>query len=235
MTGSSSDSPSGIPRFDPRHAPVEPSAVSGQPIALERLTPHALRQRFAHPPSWQPEFDGDGPRMFADEPRDAAVLVPIVDQVSGPTVLLTKRATHLSHHAGQVAFPGGRVDADDRSVVETALREAWEEVGLATRHVDVIGQPPEYVTGTGFRVTPVVALVRPGVRLTLQMQEVAEAFEVPLAFLMDPRHHRRHLLQVDHGKRSFYSIPWRPESGREFFIWGATAAILRNLYRFVEA
>lgn len=236
MTGRSPESLSRIPGFDPRQVPIEPAADDGGPVAPEHLLPDALRRRFGAPPAWQPEFQGDSFRMREGEPRAAAVLVPIVTHADGPTVLLTERTAHLSSHAGQVAFPGGRVDPEDASVVHAALREAWEEVGLAQSRVDVIGHLPEYLTGTGYRVTPVVGLVTPGFELALQSQEVAEAFEVPLAFLMDPRHHRRHRMRLDHGERMFYSMPWRADaSTREFFIWGATAAMLRNLYRFLGA
>ena len=116
----------------------------------------------------------------------AAVLFPIVLRDNGQTVLLTQRTAHLKDHAGQISFPGGRVEAEDESPIHTALRETEEEIGLARKHVEVLGFLPEYRTGTGFRVTPVVALVTPPFELALDPFEVAEAFEVPLAFLLDP-------------------------------------------------
>ena len=158
--------------------------------------------------------------------------MPIVARDAGATVLLTQRPTHMREHAGQIAFPGGRSDETDGSLVETALREAWEEIGLMREHIEVIGSMPTYLTGTGYEVTPVVALVQPGFELRLHLGEVAEAFEVPLHFLMDPRHHeRRHLVHPD-AERKFLAMPYSAQ-GREFFIWGATAAMLRNLYQLL--
>ena len=157
----------------------------------------------------------------------------------GLTVMLTQRTAHLHDHPGQISFPGGRVEESDADATATALREAREEGGLPAEHVDVLGSLPEYTTGTGFIVTPVVALVRPGFRPQLDAFEVAEVFEVPLAFLMNPGNHRRHAVELAGAKREFLSMPWdgydaqgRP---RRYFIWGATAAMLRNLYRFISA
>jgi 8-oxo-dGTP pyrophosphatase MutT (NUDIX family) len=154
-------------------------------------------------------------------------------------VLLTQRTDHLRDHAGQISFPGGRAEMHDEDATATALREAEEEVGLRPRHVEVIGQLPTYTTVTAFVVTPVVALIKPPFTLTLDSFEVAEAFEVPLAFLMTPAHHQRHQFELDNAKREFYSMPWEaagPDGEmRRYFIWGATAAMLRNLYRFLSA
>jgi 8-oxo-dGTP pyrophosphatase MutT (NUDIX family) len=164
---------------------------------------------------------------------NASVLVPIVmrDQ---PTVLLTERTTHLSTHSGQVAFPGGKRDESDADAVFTALREAHEEVGLEHRFVEVLGELPTYTTGSQFVITPVVALVRPDHGLTLNAYEVADAFEVPLAFLMNPTHHRRHVLEWEGLRREWFSMPYM-DGRTERFVWGATAAMLRNLYRFLAA
>jgi len=154
-------------------------------------------------------------------------------------VLLTRRTDHLRDHAGQISFPGGRAETHDEDAVATALREAEEEVGLARSHVDVIGALPHYTTVTGFIVTPVVALVQPGLDLALDPFEVAEAFEVPLAFLMNPAHHQRHAFDLGGAQRRFLSMPWvaagADGSPRQYFIWGATAAMLRNLYGFLSA
>lgn len=154
----------------------------------------------------------------------AAVLFPIVLRDHGQTVLLTQRTAHLRDHAGQISFPGGRVEADDASPLHTALRETEEEIGLAREHLEVLGYLPEYRTGTGFRVTPVVALVRPPFELALDSFEVAEAFEVPLSFLLDPANHQRHSLHYRGALRNFFAMPYG-----DYFIWGATAGMIRSL------
>jgi len=164
------------------------------------------------------------------------VLVPIVDHPAGTTVLLTQRTFNLRDHSGQVAFPGGRIEPGDASPTAAALREAREEVGLAASAIEVIGQLPEYLTGTGFRVTPVVGLVTPGFVVRPDPGEVALVFEVPLAFLMDPHHHQRRRVLSDPAGRTFFAMPYRPPGApAEHFIWGATAAMLRNLYRLLIA
>lgn len=154
----------------------------------------------------------------------AAVLFPIVLRDNGQTVLLTQRTAHLRDHAGQISFPGGRVEAEDESPIHTALRETEEEIGLAREHVEVLGFLPEYRTGTGFRVTPVVALVTPPFELALDLFEVAEAFEVPLSFLLDPANHKRHSLHYRGALRHFFAMPYG-----DYFIWGATAGMIRSL------
>jgi 8-oxo-dGTP pyrophosphatase MutT (NUDIX family) len=160
-----------------------------------------------------------------DQPlTPAAVLVPIVLRSAGQTMLLTQRTAHLRDHAGQISFPGGRVEAEDSSPVHTALRETEEEIGLSRQHVDVLGFLPEYRTGTGFRVTPVVAVVRPPFELALDPFEVAEAFEVPLGFLLDPANHQRHSLHYRGALRSYFAMPYG-----DYFIWGATAGMIRSL------
>ena len=157
--------------------------------------------------------------------RQAAVLVPVIDRPHGATVLLTQRADHLSSHAGQVAFPGGRVDDSDAGPVDTALRETWEEVGLERSFVEVIGALDTYETGTGFSITPIVGLVRPGFTLTLQVDEVALVFEVPLDFFLDPANHQRESREWRGAMRHYYVMPY---DGHH--IWGATAGMLVNLY-----
>lgn len=154
----------------------------------------------------------------------AAVLVPIILRQEGQTVLLTQRTAHLRDHAGQISFPGGRVEADDLSPTHTALRETEEEIGLARERVEIIGFLPEYRTGTGFRVTPVVALVRPPFDLQPDPFEVAEIFEVPLAFLLDPANHQRHSLHYRGALRNYFAMPYG-----DYFIWGATAGMIRSL------
>ncbi|MBC7682507.1 MAG: CoA pyrophosphatase [Ferruginibacter sp.] len=225
-----------LPNFDPRKILVLGVDAHLPAVAAAQLLPDALRQRFQSPPVWQPEVRAE-PRFTDRALRQAAVLIPIVQHSlaqGGPTILLTERTAHMSSHAGQIAFPGGKVDATDADASAAALREAWEEVGLAPRYVQVIGELPVYVTGTAFIVTPVVALVQPGFTLVHQPEEVADAFEVPLAFLMDPAHHRRHALEWDGVQREWFSMPYTDAQG-ERFIWGATAGMLRNFYRFLSA
>lgn len=154
----------------------------------------------------------------------AAVLFPIVLRDQGNTVLLTKRTDHLRDHAGQISFPGGRVEDEDLSPIHTALRETEEEIGLARERIEVLGCLPEYRTVTGFRVTPVVALVRPPFDLQLDPFEVAEAFEVPLDFLLDPANHQEHSLHYRGALRHFFAMPYG-----HYFIWGATAGMIRSL------
>jgi len=160
--------------------------------------------------------------------KQAAVLIPIIARETEASVLLTKRTSHLQNHAGQIAFPGGRVDHTDASPLITALRETEEEIGLDRSLVTPLGYLDLYMTGTGYRIIPVVGLINPGHHLTLNPAEVDDAFEVPLSFLMSPENHLLHSRMVDGAERRFHAMPWR-----EHYIWGATAGMLRNLYRRV--
>lgn len=159
----------------------------------------------------------------------AAVLVPLVIGGEGMSVLLTKRTAHLHHHPGQISFPGGRVEQGDTSPVDTALRETEEEIGLQRSCVELLGALPDYFTGTGFRVTPVVGLVHPPFTLTLDAFEVAEAFEVPLAHFLDPANHEEHSIMHEGRLRRFHAMPYQG-----YFIWGATAGIIMSLYRLLN-
>ncbi len=232
-----------LPFFDPRRIPVLgiDSHLAG--VALDRLTPGALRERFTHPPVWTPEHSVE--KSFSDrQPALAAVLLPLVmrDEL---TLLLTERSSMLSTHSGQIAFPGGRTDETDANAVDTALREAQEEIALPRNFVEVLGTLPTYVTGSAFIITPVVALVKPGFELRPNPDEVADVFEVPLRFLMNPAHHRRHEVEFDGVLRQWLSMPYSEpgvaptadsaSQARERFIWGATAGMLRNFYRFLSA
>ena len=161
-----------------------------------------------------------------EELTPASVLFPIVLRQGGPAVLFTQRTEQLRDHPGQISFPGGRVEAEDTSAAHTALREAQEEIGLAAEHIEIIGYLPEYRTGTGFRVTPVVALVRPPFELRPDPAEVAGIFEVPLAFLMDFANHQQHSAHLRGKLRHFFAMPYG-----EHFIWGATAGIIVSLAR----
>jgi 8-oxo-dGTP pyrophosphatase MutT (NUDIX family) len=201
------------------------------------MTAAAMRRRFSTPEAWQAELTGDG--FVSRQLAAASVLVPLVQREHGLQVLLTRRTDHLRDHAGQISFPGGRVEPGDTDAAAAALREAEEEVGLRSQHVEVIGSLPVYTTVTNYVVTPVVGLVLPPFELRLDPFEVAEAFEVPLSFLMSPAHHRRHRIEIDGRTRQFLSMPWHGPGidgvRRDYFIWGATAAMLRNLYAFLSA
>lgn len=216
--------------FDPELLPVD--SLGGEPvIASDRLSATFLRQHFAQPPIWTPEITVERlVREMSGPPIDAAVLIPIVLRESGPTLLLTQRTAHLRDHAGQISFPGGRVDDTDASPLAAALRETEEEIGLDRQFVEIIGQLPEYQTGTGFRIQPFVGLVQPPFETVAEVFEVAEIFEVPLSFLMDGRHHQRRTAKFETGSRTFYVMPYG-----HYFIWGATAGMLRNLFHFLSA
>ena len=151
----------------------------------------------------------------------ASVLVPVIGRPGHPTVLLTRRSDALAHHAGQVCFPGGRVEETDIDIVDTALRETEEEIGLNRRHVEIIGKLDNYVTRTGFAVTPVVGLVSPPFDLNINSVEVADVFEVPISFVLDRRNHERQSKEWQNKMRHFYVLP-HPD----FYIWGATAGML---------
>lgn len=238
------DTPAATPRTrpalrNPHEIPVVATDGHLPPVPADRLQVDALRRRLAGATAWAAPIAGDGARadMFGDRPATAAsVLVPLVQRPGGLHVLLTRRTDHLHDHAGQVSFPGGRAEPSDADAVATALREAQEEVGLDPALAEVIGSLPTYTTVTRFVVTPVVALVRPDYILALDAFEVAEAFEVPLPFLMNPAHHHHHEFEFGGVRRRFLSMPWRPGHGdpREYFIWGATAAMLRNLYHLLS-
>jgi 8-oxo-dGTP pyrophosphatase MutT (NUDIX family) len=210
---------------------------SAGPPCGPSLTPEAVRRRFAHAVAGQRASDpamiatmrgdhslvpGGAPPASALTP--AAVLVPLAMRPEGLTVLLTQRTQHLSAHAGQISFPGGRQEASDADSVEAALRESEEEVGLPRDHVEVVGRLDTYITSTGFEVTPVVGLVRTPYPTKLDPFEVAELFEVPLAFIVDPANHRRDSREFKGRLRTFYVLPYQNRH-----IWGATAGMLVNL------
>ena len=217
--------------FDPALLPVNGLGGEGA-LDAARLEAGWLRARFASPvAAWQSEIVDDAqarhPRM-----TPASVLIPLVLRPEGLSLLLTQRTAHLTDHAGQISFPGGRAELVDVDAIDTALRETEEEIGLHRRHIEVIGTLPEYVTGTGYKVTPVVGLVAPPFEMTPDENEVAEIFEVPLAFLMNGANHQRLSFELPEGagRRTFYAMPYE-----RFFIWGATAGMLRNLFHFLRA
>lgn len=195
-----------------------------------RLTVETIARRLA---AWggtalrgDPELSASLPAPESPAaPVAAAVLVPLVDHPGGMTVLLTRRTQHLAHHPGQISFPGGRLDPEDGGdPVVCALRETTEEVGLESDRIRVLGRLDRYVTGTGFLITPVVGLVRPPFTVIPDPFEVADVFEVPLAFILDPANHQLHARVVGGRERSFWALSWG-----EFLIWGATAGMLVNL------
>ncbi len=219
-------------KLDPRTVPVTQVDTHLPAVSQEALRADALRTRFATPVAWHPELVAE--KKFMDRtPVAAAVLLPIVMR-SEPTVLLTLRTSHLSTHSGQIAFPGGKVDATDADAVSAALREAQEEIGLNSAFIEVLGKLPIYTTGSMFHVTPVVALVSPGFILQPNPFEVADVFEVPLWFLMNPANHRHHVVHWQGVEREWLSMPYQ-DGATERFIWGATAGMLRNFYRFLQA
>ena len=221
-----------IPRFSPESAEVLGWDGHLPRVPLQRLAPLGLRQHFAIPPVWQPDAMLEPPLNPLKPPVDAAVLVGVVMRPI-PSVLLTLRTAHLSTHSGQIAFPGGRLDEGDADAVAAALRESQEEVGLDPSHVELLGQLPLYLTGTGYRVTPVVALLDPAMRLNANPHEVAQVFEVPLAHVMNPANHCRHAVEWSGVRREWFSMPYE-DALQKRFIWGVTAGILRNLYCFLS-
>lgn len=176
-----------------------------------------------------PDFPGfDHPPGHTPVP--AAVLVPIINQPVGPTLLFTERTAHLHDHAGQISFPGGRVHAGDGDRIATALRETREETGMPPERVQIIGRLPDYDIPTGFRVTPVIGWIDPPVELSPDPFEVADIFEVPLEFFLDPANHQRHSRELRGLMRHYYAMPYG-----ERYIWGATAGMLHMLYRILTA
>lgn len=214
--------------------PITPAVLD--PIALRGL----IQQRVSPAPCAEPLRDWrrrplDAARsvpvadLFSRAPVPAAVLMPLVERVDGLSVLLTRRASHLPHHAGQISFPGGRLEPGDIDVVATALRETEEEIGLDRSFVSVAGFLPDHlIPVSGYRVTPVVSFVRPGFDLRPDPTEVEEAFEVPLRFLLDPANHVPQVREYAGVSVEFVDMPFGPHH-----IWGATAGMLYTLYRLL--
>ncbi len=189
-----------------------------------------LRLRFTEPRTPPETIYGDqGTRPGGGELHAASVLVPIVARPAEPTVLFTQRTAHLKKHSGQISFPGGRAEQTDASAEHTALRETWEEIGLAPERIELLGRLSDYHTRTGFRVTPIVGIVLPPFDLNPDDNEVAEVFEVPLSFLLDERNLQRHSREFEGVQRHFFAIPYE-----ERYIWGATAGMLVNLQRHLS-
>jgi 8-oxo-dGTP pyrophosphatase MutT (NUDIX family) len=227
------------PGFDAQSIPIHLVCSGEVKVSDTFLEPSALRARFQSPPQWQPEITDENrhviaadiiaKRETAGKVTKAAVLIPLLLKEDGISVLLTQRTNHLRDHAGQISFPGGRMDPQDQDPNDTALRESEEEIGLDRNRVEIIGHLPQYLTVSGYSVTPVVGLVQAQAEYVLDEFEVADVFEVPLSFLLDPANHQVRLWQSEQGGRRFYSMPYKNR-----FIWGATAGMLRNLYHLLK-
>ena len=227
------------PGFDAQAIPIHEVCSNQQKVSPDLLHPEGLKKRFQAPPQWEPEITDENRHVIAADiiarrqavgkVTRAAVLIPLVLKEDGLWVLLTQRTNHLRDHAGQISFPGGRMDPEDTGPEETALRESKEEIGLDPSRVEIIGHLPQYLTVSGYSVTPVVGLVQAQAEYVLDPFEVADVFEVPLEFLLNPANHQVRLWQSEQGGRRFYSMPYENR-----FIWGATAGMLRNLYHLLK-
>ena len=193
----------------------------------------SIRARFQNPAALALTQTVNHERRLHGQPLKAAAVLFGLVQRTEITVILTQRAKHLSTHSGQIAFPGGKVDPQDANPEATALREAHEEVGLSPSHVTVLGRLNPLVTGTAFRITPVVAWVHPEHEILANAGEVDHVFEVPLSFLMNPAHHQRRRTEHDGQVREWYAMPYQL-GDKEHFIWGATANIIRSFYAFLS-
>lgn len=226
--------PRHVAGFDPAAQPV----IDTEP--LPRLSPATLqlpfiRLAFSSRVAWrvEPVFSGyfDLDTSGHSDIIPAAVFIPLVERDDGVHVMFTRRAAHLYHHAGQICFPGGRIEPGDADYVQAALRETWEEVGIEPRFVEPLGTQPSFLTSTRYTMKPVVGVLHPGFELRPDRSEVDEIFEVPLAVLLDPALHRLHEIRpVAAAPRRFFSVSWG-----DYFIWGATAALIRNLYHYLAA
>ncbi len=222
------------PGFDPATQPVLPCAPL-QALPQECLCLDYICHAFQQPVNWQVEplfaqafVPGGADYLRA---RQAAVLMPLVQRDGGLHVLFTRRAEHLQNHAGQISFPGGRIEVFDRDPVAAAIRETREEIGVEQRYVRVLGVQPTLLTTTHFLMTPVVGELMPGFSILPDGAEVAEVFEVPLAALLDPTRHSLHQMQTSLGHgRHYFAIHWQ-----SYVIWGATAILVRNFYHFLAA
>jgi 8-oxo-dGTP pyrophosphatase MutT (NUDIX family) len=228
-----------IANFDPKQAPILPRDERFQALAASAVTEAFLTQKLlASLPAGQMQ-DAHIPKNPLLKP--SAVLIPIMQRgtdANGFTVLLTMRSAKLRKHSGQIALPGGKIDAEDENAIATALREAEEEIGLPTANCQVIGALPLHETGTGFEITPIVALVNPNYTPVLSEDEVSEIFEVPLLHILNPEHHNHHELTWTNEDgthtRDWYGIPSTDLDGTPRHIWGVTARVLRNFYEHLH-
>jgi 8-oxo-dGTP pyrophosphatase MutT (NUDIX family) len=228
-----------IPQFDPKQAPLLPRDERFQALPVDAVTEAFLIERLMQSLVADQTQDAHIPQNSLLKP--SAVLIPIMQRgtdASGLTVLLTMRSTKMRKHSGQIALPGGKIDAEDENAIATALREAEEEIGLPTANCQVIGVLSRHETGTGFEITPIVALVNPEYVPVLSEDEVSEIFEVPLLHILNPHNHNHHELSWinDDGPqtRDWYGIPSTDLDGNARHIWGVTARVLRNFYEHLH-
>jgi|GEM_PF-242895 len=225
-------------RFDPQKSAIRQRFESDTLLDDSMFMPDQLRARFSLDIPWVPEETDENKHIKASniiEKKEldgiearAAVLIPIIFRKNEPMVLLTERSHHLSSHSGQISFPGGRFSNADQCLVNTAKRETEEEVGIKERDIEVLGTFPEYCTISGYRVTPVAALIHSQSTFRLNSDEVTSILELPMKYLLNPRNFILRSWESDQGRRHFYSI-----TCENYFVWGATAAMLRNLYSFL--
>lgn len=220
--------------FDPSQPPLIP-VPSLPALPLQALEPDFLAQAFREPVHWQVDSlfkNSFFPGFLPESPNvRAAVCIAITPSINNPGVLFTRRAIHLHNHAGQISFPGGRIEHSDVSIAAAAMREAQEEVGIAPEFMHYLGQHPVFVTTTRFAMCPVIMQLQTGFQLHADPSEVEEIFEVPLQILMNPQKHQLHQVSANDGsRRVYFAIPWGP-----YFIWGATAVLVRNMYHYLAA
>ena len=229
--------------FDPQAQPVIAPNLVLNPLPDSALQADFITQAFSRNIEWQvePVFakdflvhrDPETGLLLPDHSGmiPAAVFFPLIQRENGLHVLFTRRTDHLTSHAGQICFPGGRIELHDADVIAAALRETHEEVGIGPDYIELIGTQPGFITSTGYTMQPVIGLVKPGFVVQPDQSEVAEVFEVPLSYLMDPRQHQLHQATLPDGRqRLYFSMPWN-----NYFIWGATAALVRNFYHYLAA
>jgi 8-oxo-dGTP pyrophosphatase MutT (NUDIX family) len=227
---------SSIPSFDPRKAPILPRDERFAALIGADLTAASIASRLDGTLAHLNQKDAHIP--FNSLLKPSAVLLPLMQHKDGLRLLLTVRSTQLRKHSGQIALPGGKIDAEDKNASATALREAEEEIGLPSANCKIIGALDCHETGTGFEITPIVALVNPDYTPKLSKDEVSAIFEVPLAHILNPQNHYHHELtwRDAHGShtRDWYAIPSVDSQGTERFIWGVTALVLRHFYEHLH-
>lgn len=220
--------------FDPKTQPIlQTQALPKLPAECFELD--YIRDAFKRSVDWQVDplfIDSFSPNCIIDnDARKAAVLIPFVQRDADLNIIFTRRSEHLNDHAGQISFPGGCIELFDRDEIDAAVRETYEEIGVEKQYVNVMGSQPSLLTTTDFLMTPIIGELLPGFNIKPDISEVAEVFEVPLEILMDPNYHRIHQLQIPSGHgRYYFSISWQ-----SYFIWGATALLVRNVYHFLAA